>query len=181
MIAASDRIEFMPRIKHHVNAKVNDACNNILFNREKMHPMHSSMAKLYQCLHDKFGLSGPAALARKLNESTQTVKNWETRGLSEGGALKAQAVYAVDANWLLGDATEKTLPFTYSTGGSVVKMPAKEIDGGWMWPFRAVSPDAYALLSQEEKDHLENGILLCVKNRGSPTNQRGPANKIATG
>lgn len=45
-----------------------------------------------------------------MNVSAQTLNNWETRGISENGALLAQARYAVDANWLLDDANQKRTP-----------------------------------------------------------------------
>jgi hypothetical protein len=39
-------------------------------------------------------------------ESPQTVKNWETRGISRRGAMKAQAVFGCNANELLATETD---------------------------------------------------------------------------
>jgi phage repressor protein C with HTH and peptisase S24 domain len=46
-------------------------------------------------------IQGPAALARRLGETEQTVTNWGSRGVSKQGAMKAQAEFGVSANWLL--------------------------------------------------------------------------------
>lgn len=59
------------------------------------------MAMLYKIAKETQVVAGQSALARALNESPQTVKNWETRGISKGGAMKAQAVFGCNANDLL--------------------------------------------------------------------------------
>ena len=59
--------------------------------------MHDSFARLVQA---SGGLS-PADLARKLNESPQTVNNWSKRGLSKAGALNAERILGVSSVWLL--------------------------------------------------------------------------------
>lgn len=87
----------------------NTACNNILFKparirymREKK-KLHPSMVRLYEIAADHGDkVIGQSALARALNESPQTVKNWEVRGISKGGAIKSQSVFGCDANELLG-------------------------------------------------------------------------------
>lgn len=81
--------------------KANALCNNILFNAAKIVNMHSSMIKLYKIAKDTQGVVGQSAVARALVESPQTVKNWESRGISKGGAMKAQAVFGCNANDLL--------------------------------------------------------------------------------
>lgn len=63
--------------------------------------MHMSMVKLYKIAKDSQGIVGQSAVARALVESPQTVKNWEKRGISKGGAMKAQAVFGCNANDLL--------------------------------------------------------------------------------
>lgn len=47
-------------------------------------------------------------VANALNESSQTVKNWEARGVSKDGALKAQRRLGVSATYLL-DGLEPAL------------------------------------------------------------------------
>ena len=154
--------------------------NNILFNPEIMPKMHNSMAKLYEFVADKFRLTGQSAIARKMGESPQVVKNWESRGISESGALTAQLIFGCDANWLRGKSQDAVAVFRTGMGNSAVPIVA-ESSGGWMWPFRAVSPTAYNTLSEEEKSHIEAGILLTIKNRGHPEKYPLPAYKIARG
>lgn len=79
----------------------NTACNNILFKATKINGMHPSMVKLYKIAKDTQKVVGQSAVARALVESPQTVKNWEKRGISKGGAMKAQAVFGCNANDLL--------------------------------------------------------------------------------
>lgn len=43
----------------------------------------------------------PAELARKLDESEQTMTNWGKRNVSKSGALKAEEVFGISANWIL--------------------------------------------------------------------------------
>lgn len=63
--------------------------------------MHTSTDRLYQAAKQLRDVSGQSAVARLLNESPQTVKNWETRGVSRSGAMTAEAVIGVRAAWLL--------------------------------------------------------------------------------
>lgn len=44
---------------------------------------------------------GKSAIARWLNESPQSVNNWEKRGVSKQAALKVQSLTGVSATWLL--------------------------------------------------------------------------------
>lgn len=91
------------------NLMSNTACNNASFNAVKISDMHSSMARLYKIALDN-QVKGGSALARKLGETPQTVKNWETRGLSERGARRAQEVFGVAASWLLEVADNPYAP-----------------------------------------------------------------------
>lgn len=63
--------------------------------------MHPVTEPLYNAAQALRGISGQSAVARALNESPQTVKNWETRGVSKAGALKAEELLGVRAAWLL--------------------------------------------------------------------------------
>jgi len=65
--------------------------------------MNIKMMRLYEAARSAGKLTGDsdqAELARLLNESPQTIHNWEVRGLSKQGALNAQAVFGVNATWL---------------------------------------------------------------------------------
>jgi hypothetical protein len=84
----------------------NIVCNNNLFSPNKIETMHPSMVQLYKIAKDARNITGQSAVARALVESPQTVKNWETRGISKGGAMKAQAVFGCNANELLQTQTE---------------------------------------------------------------------------
>lgn len=63
--------------------------------------MHPTAERLYQAAHHLRATTGQSAVARLLNESPQTVKNWESRGISKAGAIKAQAEIGCSASWLL--------------------------------------------------------------------------------
>lgn len=63
--------------------------------------MHDATQRLYQAAQSLRGITGQSAVARALNESPQTVKNWETRGVSKAGALKAEELLGIRAAWLL--------------------------------------------------------------------------------
>jgi hypothetical protein len=62
--------------------------------------MHPQMTRLYKIALESHGIRGPAALARALNATPQTVTNWETRGISRQGLLVAQSKLKVAAEWL---------------------------------------------------------------------------------
>ena len=62
--------------------------------------MHPVTERLYEAAQALRNISGQSAVARALNESPQTVKNWETRGVSKAGALKAEELLGVRAAWL---------------------------------------------------------------------------------
>lgn len=94
---------FMGGLNTMCSVSVNTACNNALFSSQTIDGMsrqHPSIQRLYAAAseHDD---TAPSTVARRMNVSAQTLNNWETRGISEKGALIAQACYGVDANWLL--------------------------------------------------------------------------------
>jgi SOS-response transcriptional repressor LexA len=62
--------------------------------------MHEQMERLYRAAKELRGIGTKAELARALNQSFQTVKNWETRGMSKAGMLNAQAELGCSATWL---------------------------------------------------------------------------------
>lgn len=63
--------------------------------------MHPATERLYLAAKTLSDIAGQSAVARALNESPQTVKNWESRGVSRAGALKAEEILGVRAAWLL--------------------------------------------------------------------------------
>jgi phage repressor protein C with HTH and peptisase S24 domain len=62
--------------------------------------MHEQMKRLYEAAGALAGLHTQAELARALNQSQQTVNNWEARGMSKAGLLKAQGAIGCSATWL---------------------------------------------------------------------------------
>lgn len=58
------------------------------------------MTRLYEASQRLKGLGTQAEVARLLNQSSQTVKNWESRGISKGGMLIAQERIGCSATWL---------------------------------------------------------------------------------
>lgn len=85
----------------------NAVCNNAMFIYTKMvdvSKLHPSMAMLMKIAAEKAKIRTPSALARELNVSPQTVKNWSARGISKEGAMAAQAKFGCDANELRGQS-----------------------------------------------------------------------------
>ena len=69
------------------------------------------MARLYAyARRAKPPVVTPTDLAKALNESPQTVKNWEYRGISKKGALASQAHFGVSATWLLEGVGDDAAP-----------------------------------------------------------------------
>lgn len=62
--------------------------------------MHIQMKRLYEAAAALAGLKTQAEIARALNQSQQTVNNWEARGISKAGLLKAQGAIGCSATWL---------------------------------------------------------------------------------
>ncbi|WP_235033957.1 S24 family peptidase [Pantoea sp. 18069] len=101
--------------------KSNVTFNNALFSNQKISTMHPSIERLYQAAKQIRDITGQSAVARLLNESPQTVKNWETRGVSRSGALTAEATLGVRAAWLLAGDGEM---LTRSTAPAVIEAHA---------------------------------------------------------
>lgn len=62
--------------------------------------MHAQMKRLYEAADTLAGLKTQAEIARALNQSQQTVNNWEARGISKAGLLRAQGAIGCSATWL---------------------------------------------------------------------------------
>jgi phage repressor protein C with HTH and peptisase S24 domain len=98
-----------------------------------MKTMNIKMTRLYEAARAAGKLTGDtdqAELARLLNESPQTIHNWETRGLSKQGALTAQSVFGVNATWLnsgTGDMFVSSSNAQFSTLHSTTKKNEHEI------------------------------------------------------
>lgn len=62
--------------------------------------MDSQMKRLYEAANTLKGVAGQSKLARLLNASPQTVKNWEVRGISKQGMIEAQRAIGCSALWI---------------------------------------------------------------------------------
>ena len=62
--------------------------------------MHEQMKRLYEAAKALKQIYGQSELARLLNISPQTIHNWQARGISKQGLLKAQEMVGCSALWL---------------------------------------------------------------------------------
>lgn len=73
-----------------------------------MAEMHESMRRLYAAAADLTPpIKGQSDLARAIDETPQTVNNWESRGISQRAANKAQRILGISATWLLSGSGPK--------------------------------------------------------------------------
>ena len=70
--------------------------------------MHEQMTRLYTAAKDLRDVEGQSAVAKILNMSPQTLNNWEARGISNEGLLKAQEIIGCDAIWVRDGKGEMT-------------------------------------------------------------------------
>lgn len=78
----------------------NSMCNNVLFSSGRICNMHEQTERLYQAAKVLKNVTGQSAVARLLNASPQTVKNWESRGVSKEGMIAAQEAIGCSSTWL---------------------------------------------------------------------------------
>lgn len=90
----------MPQLNTAFKQKSNTACNNGLFSGGTITPMHPTTERLYQAARDLKRTVGQSAVAALIGESPQTVKNWESRGVSSQGAINAGAIIGFNVQWL---------------------------------------------------------------------------------
>lgn len=84
---------------------------------QKEKPPHPSMARLMAAAQELVpSIAGHSDLALWLKEGPQVVTNWARRGVSQDGALKAQAAHGISATWiLLGTGDSRTAPAPATT------------------------------------------------------------------
>lgn len=86
------------------------------FTCETIARMHATMVRLYEAARSLKGLETPTDVARALNQSQQTVNNWERRGMSRLGMLEAQKMLGCSATWLQTGKGSMTYDATVRTG-----------------------------------------------------------------
>lgn len=123
------------------NPTVNTVCNTSCLVQPIIVRMHIQMERLYRAAKELKGINTQAELARALNQSSQTVKNWESRGMSKAGLVKAQADIGCSATWLETGEGEMTMnqppaltlvhasPFIEASGKIEGARPVREGDG----------------------------------------------------
>jgi phage repressor protein C with HTH and peptisase S24 domain len=62
--------------------------------------MHAQMERLYRAAKELGGISSQSELARALNQSPQTLTNWEKRGISRQGLFLASNYFDCSVQWL---------------------------------------------------------------------------------
>jgi phage repressor protein C with HTH and peptisase S24 domain len=82
------------------NSHVNGLCNTDCLVQPIISGMHIQMERLYKAAAELKGIKTQAELARALNQSSQTIKNWEYRGISRTGMFKAEAEIGCSASWI---------------------------------------------------------------------------------
>lgn len=78
---------------------------NIVFNMSNencpiIRAMNEQMERLYAAAKAIHRIDGQSAVAKLMNVSPQTVNNWEARGISIEGLLRAQEMVGCNAIWL---------------------------------------------------------------------------------
>lgn len=174
------------------NKKSITAFNNAVFSRETicvMQILHESVERLYAAAKELRDVTGQSAVARLLNVTPQVVKNWESRGLSSDGALLAQKTIGCNANWLLEGLpvmrNQAYDPPQQATSAPVANEFAR--DTFWnsrtaqSWPFKRVSAQDISQLSDAERQHVEEGILIMLRSKEQPEKQSGPGSFSSAG
>lgn len=136
--------------------------NNMPFSGETIPGMHETYERLMLAAKEMRDVTMPAAVARLLNTSQQVLKNWEKRGLSEGGALVAQRVIGCDANWLLGH-TDQMASQAWKPDAPAAPLGAKEnvaVFSTERWPFTTFTAHEFiTLLDDDKRTQFEDQIL----------------------
>lgn len=136
---------------------------------EGMREIHSSIQRLYTAAKTLRDVSGQSAVARLVGVGAQVMKNWEARGISENGALKAQARIGCDANWLLDDTESMQTKLWRPQQETQPTLLADR-----SWPFRHVSREQFGQLTVAQLDLVEQNILMFLAAREPPESQNPP-------
>ena len=84
------------------------------------------MQRLYDAAEKLKRVTGQSAVAALLNESPQTLNNWELRGISQRGAIVAQKKIGCSATWIKnGDGEMHQQTGDTSTPGDTTKPTGK--------------------------------------------------------
>jgi hypothetical protein len=123
-----------------------------------MPEIQPTAASLYQAAAELQNVQGQSAVARLLNVSPQVMKNWEARGVSEGGALLAQKIIGCDANWVLNGFGQKQGVYRTIDGSSNV-LAVHDTQSNYtvtpVWPFGSFTPQDWNAMDEDSKAQIE--------------------------
>lgn len=102
---------------------------NTLFNTEGgncsiIPRMNPQMERLYIAAKRLHDVEGQSALAKLLNVSPQTVNNWEDRGISSEGLLKAQEAVGCNAIWLRDGTGQMSIAGNHPSADEIIELVA---------------------------------------------------------
>lgn len=114
-----------PRLNTMFKHDVNTVFQAALFGGQES-DMHPSMPRLLHCAREatrgkRGAITDFKDIGVRLGESSGTITNWKSRGISKEGALKAARAFGCSATWLLDGKGD---PGT----GSAAPEPAPEVD-----------------------------------------------------
>lgn len=120
MMALSElrSIFVMPTLNIMFKQIANVPFNNKVFKCAMISAMNEQMRRLYEAAEALKGVSGKSAVAHLLNQSPQTLNNWEERGISNLGLLLAEENIGCRAIWVKSGAGTMT-------GSNVVQLQPK--------------------------------------------------------
>jgi len=123
----------------------------------KERKFHDSTTRLYKAALEMKSITGQSAVARLLNQSPQTVKNWEVRGVSKEGALLAERMIGCNALWILtGQGFMENLEPEAFAGQHTKEEPIKPFPStAPPWPFQTITAREYERLTDEERERVE--------------------------
>lgn len=149
-------------------------------------PLKPSMELLYATarLQD---INTPAAVARKMGATQQVLKNWDYRGISKAGAMKAQKCFGLDANALLALDTPPVVLTRYSNTAELHIKPLVTADPPAKAYIRKESRDqwtqeAMRIMSELKPAQREGAVATLrtyVHNLGPPEKRTPPASDTA--
>lgn len=97
--------------------------------------MHEIARRLHIAAREMKGAVTLTAVADLLGEKVQTVKNWESRGVSQGGQVKARELIGCDTHWLStgeGPMRANTISGATLTSGQSGQPPASNVSAAPM-------------------------------------------------
>ncbi len=124
-------------------------------------------------------------LARAAKVKPPTAFNWgsgKTKAIKGEPLLRAAAVLGVTPQWLATGIGKKLAEPTSTSYAAAAPSPINRVaepQRNYGWPFKTVTPQLWDLLNVDEKNLIENTVLMAVKNRGDPANQRSLAKSTA--